>query len=328
MNMRLSILLVVVLLIFGGTFLVLRFTDSDDRGDPRIWLYRIDEGSIVALEVVYQGEGVKYFRQPASRDWYIKGDPDIPVFQQRWGGTPLLLSGPGVTRPLSDTIDDPAAFGLDPPETLVRVTDRSGNEIEFHLGIPTPDNQNQYARLVGADPLFTVPIEWARVVNRLAIDPPVGRLYDIDPQSALLVQFFRGDDVTKYVIEDGTGRWFLDGETPVPVDPAAWADSLLMLSNPRMDQIIAHEIDDPALYGLEPPDTVIVIIRQGGLPPIEFHVGDVTPDGKHRYVSVESGSLVSEDTNLYGVLTSRIDPIIALATDPVLEGESSATPRS
>ena len=58
MNMRLSILLVVVLLIFGGTFLVLRFTDSNDAKDPRIWLYRIDEGSIVALEVVYQGEAV------------------------------------------------------------------------------------------------------------------------------------------------------------------------------------------------------------------------------------------------------------------------------
>ena len=41
-----------------------------------------------------------------------------------------------------------------------------------------------------------------------------------------------------------------------------------------------------------------------------------------------SGSVVSEDTNLYGVLTSRIDPILALATDPVLESEPSATPQS
>ena len=332
MNMRLSILLVVVLLIFGGTFLVLRFTDSNDAGDPRIWLYRIDEGSIVALEVVYQGEAVNYYRNPASRDWYIKGTPDIPVFQQRWGGTPLLLSGPGVTRPLSDTIDDPTEFGLDPPETAVTVIDRHGNKIEFHLGIPTPDNKNQYARLVGADPLFTVPIEWAQVVNRLAIDPPVGRLYDIDPTSVLLVQFFRGDETTRYGIEDGTGRWMLDadgdGENLKLLDPNAWADSLLMLSNPRMDKIIAHDIDDPTLYGLEPPDTVVVIVRQGGLSAIEFHVGDATPDGNFRYVTVKSGSMVSEDTNLYGVLTSRIDPIIALATDPVLQEETSAAPQS
>ena len=327
MNMRLSILLVVVLLIFGGTFLVLRFTDSNDQGDKRIWLYRIDEGSLVKLEVVHQGEEVNYFRDPGARTWYIEGDPDIPVFQQRWGGTPLLLSGPGVTRPLSDTIDNFAEFGLEPPETSVTVTDRSGNEVEFHLGIPTPDNKNQYARLVGDDTLFTVPYEWAQVVNRLAFDPPVGRLYDIDLRTVLLVQFFRGDDTTRYVIEDTTGRWFLDGETPKPVDPDAWAESLLMLRNPRMDQIIAYDIDDPTLYGLDPPDTIVQVIRQGDSP-IEFHIGDVTPDGEHRYVTVITGSLQSADTSLYGVLTSRIDKIIALATDPVLEGEAGATPQS
>ena len=43
------------------------------------------------------------------------------------------------------------------------------------MGKATPDNLNQYARLVGEDALFTVPIEWAQVVNRLANDPPVGR---------------------------------------------------------------------------------------------------------------------------------------------------------
>jgi len=309
-------------LIFGGTFLVLRFTDSNEPKNESPWLYRIDEGDIIGLELVYQGEEIAFFRSPASLNWYIAGEPgvspDIPVFQQRWGGTPLLLSGPRVTRPLSDTIDDPAGFGLDPPETAVTVFDRYGNTIEFHLGIPTPDNKNQYARLVGHDSLFTVPIEWAQVVNRLAFDPPVGRLYQIDPRDVLLVQFIRGEESTRYVIEDGTGRWFLDGEDPKLVDPGPWAESLQTLLSPRMDQILAGNIDDPALYGLEQPDTVVVIPRLGGLSTIEWHIGDLTPDGQFRYVDVLTGSLVSEDTNLYGVLASRIDPIIALATDPVL----------
>ena len=322
MNLRLSILLLVTLLIFGGTFLVLRFTDSNEPKNTSPWLYRIDEGDIVALELVYQGEKISFFRSPASLSWYIAGEPgvspDIPVFQQRWGGTPLLLSGPRVTRPLSDTIEDAAEFGLDPPETAVTVFDRYGNTIEFHLGIPTPDNENQYARLVGNDALFTVPIEWAQVVNRLAFDPPVGRLYRIDPRDILLVQFFRGEESTRYVIEDGTGRWFLDGEDPQLVDPGPWAESLETLLSPRMDQIIAHNIDDPKLYGLDPPNTVVVIPRLGGLSTIEWHIGDLTPDGQFRYVDVVVGSLVSEDTNLYGVLASRIDPIITLATDPVL----------
>ncbi|MBM12708.1 MAG: hypothetical protein CL759_11590 [Chloroflexi bacterium] len=323
MNLRLSILLVVVLIVFGGTFLVLRFSDSNESENGNPWLFRINEGNIVNIVVDYQGEPTTFYRTPASLDWYIQGDPDIPVFQQRWGGTPLLLSGPRVTRPLSDTIEDPAAFGLEPPETAVTVTDRNDNSVEFHLGIPTPDNENQYARLVGDDTLFTVPIEWASVVNRLAIDPPVGRLYQIDPREALVVQFFRGEETTRYVMEDGTGRWFLEGEEGVPdtaklLDQEAWFEALEMLSGPRMDQIIAHGVDDPNLYGLDPPDTAVVIIRQGGLTPIEWHFGDVTPDGNHRYAVVKLGSLQSPDTNLYGVLTSRLDPVIKLATDPVL----------
>ena len=118
--------------------MVLRFTDSNEFKEGRPWLYRIDEGDIVALELVYQGEVIAFFRSPASLTWYIAGEPggspDIPVFQQRWGGTPLLLSGPRVTRPLADSIENAASFGLDPPETAVTVFDRYGNTIEFHLG--------------------------------------------------------------------------------------------------------------------------------------------------------------------------------------------------
>ena len=79
MNLRLSILLVVVLLIFGGTFLVLRFTDSNEPDNSRPWLYRIDEGDIVALEMVYQGDEITFFRSPASLDWYISGEPEAPA---------------------------------------------------------------------------------------------------------------------------------------------------------------------------------------------------------------------------------------------------------
>ena len=139
--------------------------------------------------------------------------------------------------------------------------DRYGNTIQFHLGKPTPDNLNQYARLVGEDALFTVPIEWAQVVNRLAYDPPLGRLYEIDQHSVLAVQFFRGEDVARYIVEDSTGRWFMDGETPLLLDAVPWAEALLHLMNPRMDLILAHDIDDPALYGLDEPDTVLSLIH-------------------------------------------------------------------
>ena len=84
-----------------------------------------------------------------------------------------------------------------------------------------------------------------------------------------------------------------------------------------------------AIYGLGEADTVFVIIREGGQQGIELHIGDITPDGKYRYVNVVVGSMLSEDTKLYGVLNSRIDPIIAMATNPpVLAEKDGGTPRN
>lgn len=172
MNVRLSFLLVAVLLIFGGTFLAVRLTRSQERTPDQPWLFHIDDDAITHIEVTSQGQRVSYDKKPGSDTWYIQGDPDVPVFLQKFSGTTLLLSGPKVNRVLANTMDNPAAYGLDPPLTTIKVTERSGLGYEFHLGIPTPDGQNQYARLAGYPQLFTVPEIWARVVRDLAIKPP------------------------------------------------------------------------------------------------------------------------------------------------------------
>jgi hypothetical protein len=172
MNIRLSVLLVVVLLIFGGTFLVVRLTRTPDRPVERQWLYKVDDEDIVYIMVSQGGQTVSYDKKPGSEQWFIQDNPPAPVVQTKWSGTPLLLSGPQVSRTLADTFDNPAAYGLEPPATRVIVTVRGGLTYEFHMGSPTPDGQNQYARLVGDPALFTVPEIWARVINKLATEPP------------------------------------------------------------------------------------------------------------------------------------------------------------
>ena len=172
MNPRLTVLLVAVLLIFGGAFLAVRLTGSGEEAKFTPWLYRIDDQSIVHVEVTYGGQTVNYAREPGTGDWYIDKEPKVPVLQEKWGGTPLLLSGPKVSRALAEKIENPASYGLEPPLTRVRVTDVGGTTLEFHLGKATPDTKNQYARLAGHPALFAVPAEWANVVNRLATEPP------------------------------------------------------------------------------------------------------------------------------------------------------------
>jgi hypothetical protein len=172
MNPRLTVLLVVVLLIFGGAFLAVRLTGSGEQAKFTPWLYQIDDGSIVHIEVSYQGQTVIYRKESGTENWYIDKEPAVPVLPEKWQGTPLLLSGPKVSRVLAEKIENPASYGLEPPLTRVRVTDVGGNILEFHLGKATPDTKNQYARLAGHPALFVVPAEWAQVVNRLATEPP------------------------------------------------------------------------------------------------------------------------------------------------------------
>ncbi len=172
MNLRLSILLVAILLLFGGTFLVVRFTGSNEPTPDNPWLFRIDEDDISHITVNYRGQTVDYDRNPGSFKWVIQGDPDVPVFQKKWGGTPLLVSGPRVSRVLDRAPDDLTPYGLQPPLSKIWVTDSTGNTVEFHMGDPTPDAENHYARLVGDPALFTLPTTWAEVINRLVIEPP------------------------------------------------------------------------------------------------------------------------------------------------------------
>ena len=170
MNVRFSILLVLVLLLVGGGVAISREL-STTKGEPKNpWLFKVDIDEIVGISVVYQGQQMSYERQ--DDQWVIKDGNDTPVFQDKWAGTTLLLSGPRVSRAVADEIGDASTYGLDPPAARVQLANTSGFPLEFHLGDPTPDEDDWYARLVGSQQLFTVPASWGTVVTRLAIQPP------------------------------------------------------------------------------------------------------------------------------------------------------------
>ena len=317
MNLRLSILLVAVLLIFGGTFLVVRLTGPDDIPPTRPWLYRIDDSSLANISVSYQGQTVEYSKKTGTFDWYIQGPQGTLVFQDRWGGTPLLLSGPRVSREVSERLDDPANFGLDPPQTRVVIIDRRGNTIEFHLGDATPDTVDQYARLVGDAGLFTVPIAWGDVINRLVTEPPFLRLFQIEEKRIGSIEVTYQGQSTAYRWDPGPEVWRFAQPEGGSVSEEKWGDSAKLISGPRVDERVALDLDEPALYGLEPPETR-VFVGMPGVPRIEFHLGKITEDGQHRYARVLG------EPELYIMPIEQAQRIIDLAIDPPFATESES----
>lgn len=352
MNIRLTFLLLAILLLFGGTILVVNMNRQAPPEPEQPWLFKVDDNSITHIEVAYQGATAVYDKKPGGTKWFIVADgKEIPVFQEKWSGTPLLLSGPRVNRKLSDEIGNPAAYGLEPPETVVRVTERTGRTYEFHMGIVTPDGENQYARLVGSEELFTVPQIWAMVINRLVFQPPYPRLYDMDgerEQRDKTVYFevtqganqsvfqYRGRELDSwYLLEPleasapltsvctpgfspGAEREYAE----LAIAPADWPDADSLLDNPQADNVAADEFDDPENYGLEPPRAVICV---GTLADQlhEFYLGNPTPDGQSRYARTVGNPA------LFTVPAAWADALERLATnppagEPVAEAEAAA----
>ena len=170
MNVRFSILLIVVLALIGGTVFITRELSSKERREPQPWLFKLNLDDISHISVSHQDKRVDYALKGGQ--WVIEDGNDTPVFTDRWAGTTLLLSGPRSSRALADHIDDAAKYGLDPPRTKVEILDKTGLPLEFHLGDPTPDGDNWYARVAGSDRLFTVASVYGKVVARLATEPP------------------------------------------------------------------------------------------------------------------------------------------------------------
>ena len=326
MNVRLTILMVVIVAIAGGAWAIIAFTDIVSRGETKEdepWLYHMDEGTITYIQVTHGGESVEYSRDSGSHQWMILGDPGYPVFQHRWGGTPLLLSGPKVNRGLRETIENPADYGLDPPESIVRVGDWAGNTFEFHMGNPTPDGKNQYARLVGDDALFTLPSIWADVVNRLALDPPYGRLFELDLGIIRVIEVTAGEDTAVYFLEGD--QWFVsEGPPPVEVESAApvseeWPEWMATLAAPRIDEIVEQQVQDRdteklAEYGFDAPAVRVVIARRGEAP-VEFHLAEGPPGSDSYYAR----SLDFTDEKLYLMKKSRLEGVEDLAVNPLAQ---------
>lgn len=325
MNVRLTILMVVIVAIAGGAWAVIEFTDIVSRGEveeDEPWLWSIEEGDITYIKVTHGGKSVEYARDPGSYQWMILGEPAYPVFQQKWGGTPLLLGGPRVDRGLKETIENPADYGLDPPESEVVVMDYAGNTIAFQMGIPTPDGSNQYARLVGDDALYTLPSVWADVVNRLALDPPYGRLFDLELEHIRVVEVNAGESTAVYFLE---GSQWLVSEGPPPVDPETaapvseeWPEWLVTLAAPRIDEVVEQQLQDRdteklAEYGFDDPAVRVVIARRGQAA-MEFHLVEGPPGSGSYYAR----ALDHIDEKLYLIKKSRLEGIEALASDPLV----------
>lgn len=170
MNVRVSLVLVVLLALVGGYVLLyeLRKPPSAQEGSP--WVYGVDERDLQTIAINYQGQEMAFAR--GTDGGWLFANTTTPVNMDRWGGITLLLSGPRSSRELASRIDDPAKYGLAEPQTVVTMALVGGRSRQVLLGDLTPDGQNQYARVAESERLFLISSSWGEVMNRLVTEPP------------------------------------------------------------------------------------------------------------------------------------------------------------
>ena len=361
MNIRLTILLVFVLAIFGALALYIKPWDRPEPSNEPPWAWRIDDDAIVSVEVTHQGpaggsiecsddqipltgerRSIAYDKDLGRGKWFIvQGDERTEVYQDKWAGTPLLLSGPKVNRVLGETIENPAQYGLEPPDSIIKITEETGLSHAFRLGNKTPDEEFNYMSVAGTTQLFTVPEVWARVVNCLAVNPPftpppleLGYFYDVDFRDIRELEITHKGATVTYAPNPAERVWYadFDGESQPVKPPEWWSSQLLWYGQPGKPggpetpggwHVDEDGVDDPK-YGITPPETVVRVSTHEKS--FEFYIG-----GEHIEVDLEGNPILDnagntqvlvryaglpDDPMVYVINSVRAERTICLVTNP------------
>ena len=142
---------------------------------PYLQLYQVNAEKLEFIEVTSDDQTSGYFKTRDTGEWFIRGETletSLLVFAEEWGDTPAFISGPRVDRVVAESFDDPGIYGLDPPQTSVRLAVRDEGVTEFQLGSLTDDGNYRYTRLSGEPRLFAMREQLAQRISDLASDPP------------------------------------------------------------------------------------------------------------------------------------------------------------
>jgi hypothetical protein len=172
-------LLLVVLVALGGVYLA--FARSKDGEPPKkqvyVWDIQMDDLQRIEIALPRDGKSQSFIKikEGDKFPWYFDDPQKSPVDSKRWGGgIPLLLSGPGADRIITDnaTAEQFAEYGLAQPRMEITLTMTDGQVMKITVGDATPSGINYYVRAPGTNAVATVDFTWYNVMEALVTNPP------------------------------------------------------------------------------------------------------------------------------------------------------------
>ena len=141
---------------------------------PFVWDVEMEELTKIAISIPLIQKNEAWVKHE-DRYWYFDQTEGPKVNMKRWGGgIPLLLSGPGAERLITDNASENQLdfFGLLKPSMQVDLTLENKKIIKIDVGDNTPDAQSFYVKLRQSNDVYTVHESWYHVLERLVLEPP------------------------------------------------------------------------------------------------------------------------------------------------------------
>lgn len=169
---RSTLVLLAVLAVLGAVVYAVEFRETDNAAAPAddLQIWSVAEADIAAIMVVDAGTSVNLAKREGDV-WVVTGEGDIPADEWKMSSVVGQSAQPHADRVVSETIDDPAAFGLEPVQSSLRLSLASGEEKELALGSRNPLGTGYYARRTGEARLYLVSTSFVSTLKSLVSQP-------------------------------------------------------------------------------------------------------------------------------------------------------------
>jgi len=140
---------------------------------PYPWDFDMDELQHIVIRLPHEDKSEAFIKHE-DRYWYFDYPEGPRVDMSRWRrGIPLLLSGPGAERHITDATEEKLAeFGFTEPLIQIVLTLENGEVRNIALGNSTPDGSACYVKFVNSNDVYTVDYTWYEVFEGLVLNPP------------------------------------------------------------------------------------------------------------------------------------------------------------
>ena len=179
MRLRNILILAVILAVLVGVFYLVSRPEPGTSPKPTVYVWSIEMDDITHITISLPREGLiqSFIKIPQGDKfpWFFDDPERSPVDANRWGGgIPLLLSGPGADRIISENATEAklAEFGLLQPRLEITLTLENNSTLKISVGDNTPDGSNYYVRAPGSNAVATVDYTWYDILEGLVKEPP------------------------------------------------------------------------------------------------------------------------------------------------------------